>query len=91
VLCIGVLGTGKEQGFIEVRDNTIFVQYFEKLNPGQKDYQDESENFLFSSAGCAVATCVLGITDWHPGNIMLQTSSSCASTSTTSSATSRRN
>jgi hypothetical protein len=35
-------------------------------------YNIAKENFLLSSSGYAVSSCVLGVTDRHPGNIMVQ-------------------
>lgn len=86
--CYSVLPTGLNQGFIEVVPNAIteselqvdkgtfnkqiYVKYLKKKNPTDQKYEEARRNFLLSSVGYAVATCVLGVTDRHPGNIMIQ-------------------
>lgn len=86
--CYGVLPTGLNQGFIEVVPNAItesdlqveqgtfnkqlYIKYLRSKNPTDQKYEEARRNFLLSSVGYAVATCVLGVTDRHPGNIMVQ-------------------
>ncbi|KAH0785656.1 Phosphatidylinositol 3- and 4-kinase family protein [Histomonas meleagridis] len=85
--CYGVLPTGLNQGFIEVVPNStteaalqqqqgtfsdeIYYKYISE-NGSNKSLPISIETFRLSSAGYAVATCVLGIGDRHPGNIMIQ-------------------
>ncbi|EAY19428.1 Phosphatidylinositol 3- and 4-kinase family protein [Trichomonas vaginalis G3] len=64
----------QEKGtFAGVWDNNTLTDYLYKVNTTEQNQQLARENFMYSSAGYAVATCVLGIADRHPGNIMLQT------------------
>lgn len=84
----GVLSTGLNQGFIEVVPNAvtesdlqvdkgtfnkqIFIQFLRENNPTDNGFEAARRNFLMSSCGYAVSTCVLGVADRHPGNIMIQ-------------------
>ncbi|KAH0790611.1 Phosphatidylinositol 3- and 4-kinase family protein [Histomonas meleagridis] len=85
--CYGILPTGLNQGFVQIVPNSIteaalqqqegtfsddiYIKYI-KENTSKKSLPISIENFRLSSAGYAVATCVLGIGDRHPGNIMIQ-------------------
>ena len=53
-----------------VLEKKLFTDYFNANNP-KATYDKVLENFRLSSAGYAVATCVLGVADRHPGNIMV--------------------
>uniref|UniRef100_A0A8C5QNM3 Phosphatidylinositol 4-phosphate 3-kinase C2 domain-containing subunit alpha n=1 Tax=Leptobrachium leishanense TaxID=445787 RepID=A0A8C5QNM3_9ANUR len=48
------------------------ADWLRKYNPSEEEYEKASENFLYSCAGCCVATYVLGICDRHNDNIMLR-------------------
>ncbi|KAE8606011.1 hypothetical protein XENTR_v10010566 [Xenopus tropicalis] len=60
----GVTGSFKDKPLAE---------WLRKYNPSEEDYAKASENFIYSCAGCCVATYVLGICDRHNDNIMLRT------------------
>ncbi|OHT01713.1 phosphatidylinositol 3-kinase catalytic subunit alpha, beta, delta [Tritrichomonas foetus] len=63
----------QEKGTLSgVFDKETFSNYLKKHNPSQVAYETAKNNFRLSSAGYAVATCVLGVADRHPGNIMVQ-------------------
>ncbi|OHT02674.1 hypothetical protein TRFO_30172 [Tritrichomonas foetus] len=63
----------QERGtFSGVFDKETYINYLKKHNMSSVGYQMARNNFRLSSAGYAVATCVLGIADRHPGNIMVQ-------------------
>ncbi|XP_063053726.1 phosphatidylinositol 4-phosphate 3-kinase C2 domain-containing subunit alpha [Engraulis encrasicolus] len=60
----GVTGSFKDKPIAE---------WLRKYNPGEDEYEKASENFIYSCAGCCVATYLLGICDRHNDNIMLRT------------------
>lgn len=63
----------QERGtFAGVWDVNTINDYLVKVNVAPQNQSQARSNFMYSSAGYAVATCVLGIADRHPGNIMLQ-------------------
>lgn len=53
------------------KTNTM-KDFLEKNNSSQINLNIAKENFLLSSAGYAVSSCVIGLADRHPGNIMVQ-------------------
>ncbi|XP_039389574.1 phosphatidylinositol 4-phosphate 3-kinase C2 domain-containing subunit alpha [Mauremys reevesii] len=59
----GVTGSFKDKPLAE---------WLRKYNPTEEEYEKASENFIYSCAGCCVATYILGICDRHNDNIMLR-------------------
>ncbi|XP_072552033.1 phosphatidylinositol 4-phosphate 3-kinase C2 domain-containing subunit alpha [Salminus brasiliensis] len=59
----GVTGSFKDKPLAE---------WLRKYNPAEDEYEKASENFIYSCAGCCVATYLLGICDRHNDNIMLR-------------------
>ncbi|KAM3851421.1 phosphatidylinositol 4-phosphate 3-kinase C2 domain-containing subunit alpha isoform 1-T2 [Vipera latastei] len=59
----GVTGSFKDKPLAE---------WLRKYNSTEEEYEKASENFIYSCAGCCVATYVLGICDRHNDNIMLR-------------------
>ncbi|XP_060733673.1 phosphatidylinositol 4-phosphate 3-kinase C2 domain-containing subunit alpha isoform X1 [Tachysurus vachellii] len=60
----GVTGSFKDKPLAE---------WLRKYNPAEDEYEKAAENFVYSCAGCCVATYLLGICDRHNDNIMLRT------------------
>uniref|UniRef100_A0A4W4FJG2 Phosphatidylinositol 4-phosphate 3-kinase C2 domain-containing subunit alpha n=1 Tax=Electrophorus electricus TaxID=8005 RepID=A0A4W4FJG2_ELEEL len=59
----GVTGSFKDKPLAE---------WLRKYNLAEDEYEKASENFIYSCAGCCVATYLLGICDRHNDNIMLR-------------------
>ncbi|XP_032813893.2 phosphatidylinositol 4-phosphate 3-kinase C2 domain-containing subunit beta-like isoform X2 [Petromyzon marinus] len=62
-----------EHGVTGSFKDTPLALWLRKHNPSEQQYQQAVENFIYSCAGCCVATYVLGICDRHNDNIMLRT------------------
>ncbi|XP_026086720.1 phosphatidylinositol 4-phosphate 3-kinase C2 domain-containing subunit alpha-like [Carassius auratus] len=59
----GVTGSFKDKPLAE---------WLRKYSPAEDEYEKASENFIYTCAGCCVATYILGICDRHNDNIMLR-------------------
>ncbi|OHS93043.1 Phosphatidylinositol 3- and 4-kinase family protein [Tritrichomonas foetus] len=62
-------GRGTVKG---VLDKELLSSFLRKENMPDELFKEACHVFKMSSAGYAVATCVLGVADRHPGNIMVQ-------------------
>lgn len=68
----------QKEGVSGALDRELLIKYLRAENPtdehGQKKYEatQQHDNFIKSLAGFCVATCVLGIGDRHPGNVMIK-------------------
>ena len=59
-------------------DRKLLYQWLKDQNPTPEAMEKAIENFMYSCAGCCVATYVLGIGDRHSDNIMLRTNGQVA-------------
>jgi phosphatidylinositol-4,5-bisphosphate 3-kinase len=53
-------------------DSNILLEFLKEDNQTEIHMKRAIEHFKLSNAGYAVSTCVLGVTDRHPDNIMIQ-------------------
>lgn len=53
-------------------DPNIFIEFLQEDNQTPIQFKRAVEYFKLSSAGYAISTCILGVTDRHPDNIMVQ-------------------
>ena len=63
----------KKKGARGAFDRKLLYQWLKDQNPTPEAMESAIENFMYSCAGCCVATYVLGIGDRHSDNIMLRT------------------
>ena len=70
-------GLQKKEGFWGALDRELLIKHLRSvivnINTGEVYESDKQyDNFIRSLAGYCVATCVLGVADRHPGNVMLK-------------------